>query len=321
MTVETAAAAGRREDRVRRRRRPPSLYALAIVVVVTLAGVGLFVWGPVNPNVEVDLADSDGGLHGVGDWVAAVTGATGSFGTSRSVGESGRVETDFVITNHSLASVRLGGVHIETVGTAGTPAPTIAHIRGVPAELGRDAPTSVQVTVDARAWCAAHPGQQFDYRIIFEATTAWGADRTIGHNGRQSFECTRDLLPPAGTPPVDPASARDAITSAFTTAYDFSAAPARRRASVDDPGGLDAMVAAARSGPYASALRDVWVHINEIVFASPTEAAVLYDLVGDHVTYATGRIGHVHLVDGHWKVTRATVCADLALTRTSCPSD
>ncbi len=301
------------------RRRPPSLYALGIVVVTTLVGFGLYVRGPVNPNVVVDLGDSDGGPQGASQWAWTMIGAQGSFGTGQGVGHSGRVEADLKITNHSFAPLRLTSVRLEMADSDDRVAPTISQTRGIPTKVGHDEAARVTVTVDARAWCAAHPGDRFEYQVLIDAKTSWGITRTIGHNGEASFSCTEDLLPPAGTAPADATLARAHVADAFATAYDFFAPPAQRKASVDDPAGLEAVVATAQTGPYASALDDVRVDITEVVFTSATEAAVLYDLAGDHVTYATGRIGHARLVDGRWKVTRATVCADLALAQMTCP--
>lgn len=211
-------------------------------------------------------------------------------------------------------------MRLETADSHDPVAPTISLTRGVPTNVGRDDSAKVTVTVDGRAWCAVHPGDRFEYQLLIEAKTSWGITRTIGHNGEASFTCVQALLPPAGKAPADPTLARAHIADAFATAYDFSAPPAQRKASVDDPAGLHGLVAAAQSGPYASALGDLRVDIGEVVFTSPTEAAVLYDFAGDHVTYATGRIGHARVVDGRWKVTRATVCADLALAQMTCPS-
>ncbi len=66
-------------------------------------------------------------------------------------------------------------------------------------------------------------------------------------------------------------------------------------------------------------MTSVSAKVDRIVFTSPTTAAVVYDLVLDgSQTFAT-RVGHARFVGGRWKVTRATVCADLALANVTCP--
>lgn len=48
---------------------------------------------------------------------------------------------------------------------------------------------------------------------------------------------------------------------------------------------------------------------------------MLYGLGGGTGSIGAGRVGEARLVDGRWKVTRATVCADLALAQVRCPGD
>ena len=66
-------------------------------------------------------------------------------------------------------------------------------------------------------------------------------------------------------------------------------------------------------------MTSVSAKVDRIVFTSPTSASVAYDLLVDgSQTFAT-RVGHARFVGGRWKVTRATVCADLALANVTCP--
>lgn len=53
-------------------------------------------------------------------------------------------------------------------------------------------------------------------------------------------------------------------------------------------------------------------------FVSPTQAVVLYDLADANGRWPD-RIGGAKLVDGAWKVARATVCNDLTLGGVQCP--
>ena len=167
-------------DAAGRRQRPPSLYALGIVATAILAGVGLFMWGPINPNVEANASQG---------WVANVLGVHATFGDSQSVGSDGMVTTDLELVNRSLAPVRLTGVHLDVAATGHAATPTIARKRGVPGILVRGEPVSVVVTVDVRAWCTSHPGQRLSYRVVVDARTSWGVSRAVGGNGTQWVSC------------------------------------------------------------------------------------------------------------------------------------
>jgi hypothetical protein len=119
--------------------------------------------------------------------------------------------------------------------------------------------------------------------------------------------------------PTHPAAARLDVAHAFRVVYSFGQPPAARRALIDVPMGLDAPSAAAASGPFASNVTSVAAKVDRIVFTGPTTAAVAYELLVDgSQTFAT-RVGHARVVGGRWKVTRATVCADLGLANVTCP--
>ncbi len=301
-----------------KRRRAPSLYALIGVIALTAVGIGLFVWGPINPNVSVNTSEHHASA---GDWMSAMFGVGGSFGTGQSVGPDGRAQSDLVLTNQSFASVELLSVRATSLGnrTSQSVVPTIVATSGVPATLRHSTPHRVSVTVDARNACFAHHGGTVRYQLLIEARTASGVHRSIGSDGSQSVTCTPDALPAAGPGPRNAAAARTEIGRAFATAYDFTASSSARRISVDDPTGLDAAVTQVASGLYRDLALSTEPRIIKIVFTAPTRAAVLYDLSGVPVSMGAGRIGHVRLVDGRWKITRGTVCADLALAGVHCP--
>jgi len=69
------------------------------------------------------------------------------------------------------------------------------------------------------------------------------------------------------------------------------------------------------AGPYADVAATTTATIREVSFDRPDHAWFRYQLsvgFGD-------RTGEAVLVDGRWKVTRATVCADYALANVTCP--
>lgn len=302
-----------------RRRRPPTRYALALVTLLSLVGIGLFVWGPVNPNLVVNTSTGPGSTS---DWLGAFFGFSGSSTSGQSVGADGRARTDFTVTNRSFAPVDLVAVRAVAVDwSVGGPGrtPVIVTTSGIPATLGHGERGAVVVTVDAGGACLANHGGTVDYQLLVSARTASGVIRTIGRNDRHSITCSARALPEPGPGPSDPDQARHRVSRAFDTAYRFSAPASQRRSAVDDPSGLDAAVAEVMAGPYAGMAKTSGVHIVEVVFTSPSQAAVLYDLTGVPAPFGTGRIGHARLVDGRWKVTRATVCADLTLAEAHCP--
>lgn len=299
-------------------RRSPALYALMVVTALTAIGIGLFVWGPINPNLSVNSSE---GQASVTDWIGPLLGYRGSSGSGQSVGPDGRAVTELVITNHSFAAVELETVRVAADDRSPGVLPTIVKTINVPATLSHGADRHVIVTVDARKACVANHGGTVNYQLLVDAKTASGLVRTIGQNGRQSVTCSAESLPSPGPGPADPTAARVAIEKAFTGAYDFSAPADVRHQRIDDSTGLEAAVAEVRSGPYGGIAKSAGIHIVEMVFTSPTRALALYDLTGVPDMFGAGRIGEAHLVDGRWKVTRATVCADLALAQVSCPKD
>ncbi len=77
---------------------------------------------------------------------------------------------------------------------------------------------------------------------------------------------------------------------------------------------------AIRTGSFAQQVKDATAVVTDVVFTSPTEAAVRYDINVANYTNFTDRIGRALLIDGRWKVARVTVCADIALAGGPCPS-
>ena len=104
------------------------------------------------------------------------------------------------------------------------------------------------------------------------------------------------------------------MRAAATTAYDPAAGDARLEA-IDDPRGLPEAYAELTAGPYAAQAATTTAAVGEISFDRPDHAWFHYVL---SVGFGP-RTGQASLVDGRWKVARATVCADLALAEVTCP--
>lgn len=134
-------------------------------------------------------------------------------------------------------------------------------------------------------------------------------------------ECSAPPEPmpePGPEQPADPAAARAAITDLFARAYD-GLDPEQRAATIDDPSGLDEALESLAAGPFAEQVDKAQAEVRDVVFLSPTRAAVRYDIVIEDYSSFTGRLGEAVLTDGGWKVTRATVCRDISLATATCP--
>ena len=74
----------------------------------------------------------------------------------------------------------------------------------------------------------------------------------------------------------------------------------------------------AEAGPNAAALTSVTVNVNDVQYLSATRARVVYSLSVPGQPPVLGREGQARVASGAWKVTRATVCADLDAIGSAC---
>lgn len=141
-------------------------------------------------------------------------------------------------------------------------------------------------------------------------------------SGSSSSRCTPPppSLPAPGEQPADAAAARTEIEQAFATAYNGGlGSDDAKRAVVQDGDALKPVMEQIRNGTFAQQVKDATARVTDVVFTSPTEAAVRYDILVANYTNFTDRIGRALLIDGHWKVARVTVCADISLAGANCP--
>jgi hypothetical protein len=113
-----------------------------------------------------------------------------------------------------------------------------------------------------------------------------------------------------GRQPADPTAARQEIEAAMQTVYATGAAgDAARLERIDDPGGvqfaLDKLRELRGGDPHVGA-----VVIHDLVFLTDVEASYFYAITLDDQPRPL-QYGRARLVDGAWKVTRATFCQDL----------
>jgi len=118
--------------------------------------------------------------------------------------------------------------------------------------------------------------------------------------------------------PESPEEARADVVAAFTSAYDGTKPLSERLAQIDDPAGVDAAITSASAGQFGGAAASSRITISQVVFTSPSAATVNYDVLAGGTPALLNRVGTARLVAGTWKVTRATICADLETAGGTC---
>lgn len=121
-------------------------------------------------------------------------------------------------------------------------------------------------------------------------------------------------LPSPGEQPADPAAAEAAVRDVAARVFDGKPDLGNE---FDDITGLQDAVDKVQSGQYADAASKGSIDINGIVFTSPTEAWIRYDLRTGNGTFPS-HFGQAVLIDGVWKLTRQTLCQELGLAGVQC---
>jgi hypothetical protein len=121
-------------------------------------------------------------------------------------------------------------------------------------------------------------------------------------------------LPAPGEQPSDPTAAEAEVRATLSGLYgNLGKRSDESRALIDDETGIQDAVARLDSGPYAANAVSTQVAIAELVFTTATEAWFRYDIVTDNLTFSD-RFGIARQGDdGVWRITRQTICQDLAL--------
>lgn len=121
------------------------------------------------------------------------------------------------------------------------------------------------------------------------------------------------------TEPPDPERARRDVEGVVAQAYDGRRGPAERAAAVDDPAGVEEALGALFRGPYAVGARTSSAVVTEVGFTSATRATIAYTVSVAGAPALAERRGEARVSGGGWKVTRETICADLAALDAPCP--
>ncbi len=134
---------------------------------------------------------------------------------------------------------------------------------------------------------------------------------------RESCTPPPPALPDAGEQPTDPESAEAEIRTAMTTLYGIVGTGDVGSDLIDDPTGVADAREQVQAGGYADDAASATATIDELVFTAPAEAWFRYSINTDGNDFGN-RYGIAVLVDGAWKITRATVCQDLSLAGGDC---
>ncbi len=295
--------------------RRPVIVAVLAVIGVCLCCWGLRWWGPLNPDVTAMT------MRGGGDTPTLVDLRNESLAPVEVTATEVVADPTSSVSNGILP--RVAATSLAVVPSSATPGQlptTLAWPTGPP--VGDQLPASMTGRSEAAltatlTYDGCRPGLSLQpYRLRVHYRTAAGRERTQDTVDTMSGGCPDRL--PSGPPPADPTAATAAITEAYRVVYSPLSDAATRTALVDDAHGLVEITTAAATGPRASEMADLTATVNEMSFDRPDHAWVRYTLTGPGIAPYTS-IGQARLVDGTWKVERATVCHDLGLLAVSCP--
>ncbi len=122
-----------------------------------------------------------------------------------------------------------------------------------------------------------------------------------------------------GELPADSDAAEAEVRTAFVVLYDGARPFRDRLAVVDDPRGVEEALRAASEGELALQLANTKGTVSEVHFTSSSTASVRFSVLASGELLVPDGTGAARLVDGEWKVTRATVCANLEEAGSPCP--
>ncbi|MDQ3470063.1 MAG: hypothetical protein M3487_09915 [Actinomycetota bacterium] len=87
---------------------------------------------------------------------------------------------------------------------------------------------------------------------------------------------------------------------------------------IDDASGLDVARRQMDANGFGDEAESAAVAIDGLVFTSASEAWFSYTLTTSAATFAD-QTGRARLLDGVWKITRGTLCQDMAKAGATCP--
>lgn len=320
----------------------PSSAAFLVVAVLIVSGWGLRVWGPINPAISTEVRGA--GVLDAAQWEADEPSVVGLDPRLR--------EVTLTVSNHSRSDVTVDRLRVVRsapapgVKVTTGPLPTLVSALvsedarsdgeaavGADGRVGRTLGAGASMTIRVRVAVAACDTEEVPaldnsarYAVVADLRTASGRIKAVGaEHAVTTSDPTCGLLPPLdevpgqprGAEPADPRAARLHIAQAYAVAYDYTQPVDRRTAAVDDARGLPDAVGQAVAGPFGSIALQAGAHVVAVSFTAPDQAVVAYELEVSGNPWR--RRGTASLVDGTWRVSRSTICADLALAEVHCP--
>jgi hypothetical protein len=130
-----------------------------------------------------------------------------------------------------------------------------------------------------------------------------------------------ELPAPDGPPPRNESRARAEVIEAIEVASAGASTREERLSRIADSEGQEELRREILVHFPQTPLDKITARVEEVKFLNRITAAVRYTIVlpGYSIPEIPNRIGRVVLVDGTWKVTRETACADLVLGGVTCP--
>jgi len=125
-------------------------------------------------------------------------------------------------------------------------------------------------------------------------------------------------LPQAGQQPEEADDAEAQIRANFDGLFAADVPfEARGEQFLDDTTGIQDAIDQMQEGGFADAAQTAKHTMTDLVFVSPDEAWFQYDLETSFSVFPS-RFGIAYLIDGQWRIARAVICQDLALTGIGC---
>jgi hypothetical protein len=307
--VEPAGTAGGPSWRAPTR---PDVTAAAVILALCLALWGLRWWGPLNPEVTAHVVTA------TIDTLAVPTGPA----TTRPAPQ----QLVVVVENHGAMTIGVTGIVVRgraggsvtdlvTVDRSGAARGSVEGRPVIATRIDGHATVALLVTVTPAPCPDGTPVVAPLEPLRLQLSSGVGRSFTVDAEPASPIRaaCTVDL--PTGPQPDDPAGARAAVEQAFARVYGGTEPDAAKGGLIDRPEGFDVLVAAAAGDPLAEGVR---AEVTQLSFDRPDHAAVIYELRNGSGAGGARR-GEAVLVDGTWRITRETLCQDLALVGVRCP--
>jgi hypothetical protein len=135
-----------------------------------------------------------------------------------------------------------------------------------------------------------------------------------------SVPTTTTTLPsPTGPPPTNAGAARAAVEAAYRAVFNGTVNSSQVSQNLE--GGAPPLTPAARAQlqqEYGDVLGHLTVRVNNFQFLNATTAVLSFDLLSNGQPITATSTGEAVLEDGHWKVTRASLCSVISRAGIPC---